>query len=201
MMFHSQVDNPFEDDPFFSSFNVNIDGLPVGRSQFRYNIDDEFFQRLPFSSINRADVTVDVVFDKAPDTYSIEIDLHGKVEVPCDRCTELFFHPVEGSHRIVVKPTDKVKSIVRDEGLMLIPRGTTVINIAQDIYDYIVLSLPIQVKHPEGHCDPEMEKFLARFSAKEENEEEKENVQGTSDSPWSVLNDFLEQSNESNNDS
>ncbi len=198
-MFHSQVDNPFEDDPFFSSFNVNIEGLPMGRSQFKYNVDDEFFVRLPFSSINRAHVTVDVVFDKAPDTYSIEIELHGEVEVPCDRCTELFFHPVEGSHRIVVKPSDKIKEIVRDEGLMLIPRGTTVINIAQDIYDYIILSLPLQVKHPEGQCDPEMEKFLARFSAK--SIEKDGNPNDSNASPWSVFDDLLEEPNQSNNDS
>ncbi len=199
MMFHSQVDNPFEDDPFFSSFNVNIEGLPMGISKFRYNIDDEFFQRLSFSSINRAHVTVNVIFDKAPDTYSIEIELKGEVEVPCDRCTELFFHPVEGFHRIVVKPSDKIKEIVRDEGLMLIPRGTTVINIAQDIYDYIVLSLPLQVKHPEGQCDPEMEKFISRFSVKDIEKEEEQH--SSNDSPWSVLDDLLERSNESNNDS
>ncbi len=198
-MFHSQVDNPFEDDPFFSSFNVNIEGLPMGRTEFRYDIDDEFFQRLPFSTINRATVRVDVVFDKAPDTYSIEIELHGEVEVPCDRCTELFFHPVEGSHRIVVKPSDKVKEIVRDEGLMLIPRGTTVINIAQDIYDYIVLSLPLQIKHPEGECNPEMEQFLQKYMVRESDEPSKSST--TNDSPWSVLDDLLEQSNESNNDS
>ncbi|MEG2365470.1 MAG: YceD family protein, partial [Alistipes sp.] len=66
--------------------------------------------------------------------------------------------PIHFEGRLVVKFSDEIDEY--DGEVMWISPSASEVDLAQYIYESIVLSLPYQRVHPEGMCDPEM---LARF--------------------------------------
>ena len=80
------------------------------------------------------------------------------VVVECDRCLEDCRVPIDFEGQLVVKFSDEVHEY--DGEVMWMLPGEDRVELAQYIYESIVLSLPYQRVHPEGECNPEM---LERF--------------------------------------
>ena len=166
----ADINDPFTEEPFFRIFQLNHESLSASAHRMRFLINDEFFSYLPFSPIKHANVLVKVEAEKQKTNIMLKIKMEGWVEVPCDRCSENFKYPVEFERRLLIKLTDKVSAIERDEELMLVPHWMHTIPLARDFYDLIILSLPMKIVHPEGECNPETLRILSRYSAREEAE-------------------------------
>ncbi|MCC8034802.1 MAG: DUF177 domain-containing protein [Rikenellaceae bacterium] len=97
----------------------------------------------------------------------MEFDIEGKVTVQCDRCLDDCDLPVNYRGELAVKFTDEdIPESERYDGEVLwLGYNENTLNVAQYIYESIVLSLPYQRVHSgtaegTGGCDPEMlEKF------------------------------------------
>ncbi|MBQ6244722.1 MAG: DUF177 domain-containing protein [Bacteroidales bacterium] len=68
----------------------------------------------------------------------------GSVTVACDRCLEDLVIPVETSFEESYTPES-------DE-----------LDLRQDVYDFVCISLPLQRVHPEGECNQETTKYLSK---------------------------------------
>ena len=77
-------------------------------------------------------------------------------------------YPVEGDERLIVKFGQEWKE--ETEEILIIPEKENMINIAEFIYEYIMLLLPYQKFHPEDTegCNPEMVKKLSEHSRHDE---------------------------------
>lgn len=120
-------------------FVIPVKGLKDGSNHFDWHADGEFFKTFETSEILDADlqISVDVVNEETGIDVKCRID--GTVVVICDRCLENLTLPVHTSFD-----------------------GEGNLDLNQDIYDYVCISLPMQRVHPEGECNEDTLKYLSK---------------------------------------
>ncbi len=139
-------------------YSIAYKGLKNGVHDFSFKVGGALFEAFGNAEIEDGDCDVEAVLTKADTQLVVDVAIRGGVVVACDRCLEECRVPVDFSGRLVVKFSDEVREY-DGEVLWLLP-GEDEVDLAQYIYESIVLSLPYQRVHPEGACDPEM---LQRF--------------------------------------
>lgn len=109
---------------------------------------------------------------KRSNFLELSFSINGYVEVACDRCLEYYRQPIESNARLFVK-FGEVFMEESDE-LIIIPDTDQDIDLAQYLYEYVLLGIPYRKVHPaneegEPGCDADMLKRLKELSG--ENEE------------------------------
>lgn len=124
-------------------FIVKLNDLPSGRTALEWTADGEFFESFGNPDIldARLDVAAEVVNHGA--TVDVDCRIAGMVTVQCDRCLDELDIPVEAEFSEVFTP------------------DAPDLDLSQDIYDYVCVSLPLRRTHPEGGCNQETVRFLS----------------------------------------
>ena len=121
----------------------------------------------------------------------IKFTWKGTVKSVCDRCLGELEVPVEGEQTLCVKFSDTETS--EDENVVYLPEDAYQIDLAQWMYEFVAVSMPMQRVHPEGECDPEMLKFIADEADEPEDEDGvRESTNGETDPRWDALKQLLE---------
>lgn len=121
-------------------------GLKIGKHQFDYQVNNTFFTHFDYDEINESTINVSVVLEKKSTMLTLEIKHKGTVNVPCDVSGEEFDLPIKGKLNLIVKFGDSYND--ENEELLILPHGEFQINVAQYIYESIVLSVPLRRIHP-----------------------------------------------------
>ena len=168
-------------------FIVPLNGLAQGRTEFRRRVGKEFFERFENSDILDAGLDADVVVEKSGRFIGVDCVIKGTVTVICDRCLEDLELPVDTGFALSVKfgQTGSEGETEGDREVIVLPFGDSDLDLSQTVYDYICLSLPVQRVHEEGGCDPRTIGYLS-------SEDESENQQKDSTTPFAGLGDLLE---------
>jgi uncharacterized metal-binding protein YceD (DUF177 family) len=95
--------------------------------------------------------------------------------------------PVEGEETLCVKSSDT--ETTDEDDVVFLPESAYKIDLAQWMYEYVVVSMPMQRVHPEGQCDSEMLKYIS-----DERVEDEEPLQDEADTDprWDALKSLLE---------
>lgn len=169
---------------FIKQFSIPFVGLKGGKHRFEYVIQKEFFDQFEYSPIKTGNLKVDLDFDKQHESmFILEFSLKGQVELICDRCNEPFLYPIEDQERIIVKLAEEGDAD-HDEFIIL-ERHASEINIADYLYEFINLAVPIIHVHPDDEngkatCNEEVLKLLKKLSVGEEKEQKE-------DPRWDIL--------------
>ncbi|WP_396164472.1 YceD family protein [Flavobacterium sp.] len=150
-------------------------GLKIGKHQFDYQVDNTFFAHFDYDEFNDASVKVSIILEKKSTLLELEIKHKGTVNVPCDVSGEEFDLAIKGNLKLVVKFGDAFND--ENEELLIVPHGEFQINVAQYIYESIVLSVPLRRIHPgvkDGSLTDVIEKLEA-LAPKENKESEQKN--------------------------
>ena len=123
-------------------FVIELRNLASGHSTFEWQVGREFFETFGNPDILDAFVTVNVQLSNNGLTVLVKAAISGSVTVPCDRCLENLPLPVEVSFEDTYAPEDML------------------LDLSQDVYDYIITSLPMQRVHAEGSCNSDTTKYL-----------------------------------------
>jgi uncharacterized metal-binding protein YceD (DUF177 family) len=137
-------------------------GLKIGKHQFDYQVDNTFFARFDYDEFNDASIKVSVVLEKKSTMLTLEIKHKGTVNVPCDVSGEEFDLAIKGKLNLIVKFGDTYND--EHEELLILPHGEFQVNVAQYIYESIVLSVPLRRIHPgikDGSLTDVIEKLEA----------------------------------------
>ena len=170
-------------------FDISFIGLKDGNHQFEYLIEKEFFDFFEYTEFENSNIKVTVDFLKKPTMFELTFLFSGWVEVACDITNELFQQPVETSINLIVKFGDEFND--ENEEILIIPHSEFKFNVAQYIYEAIVLSVPIKRIHPgvvDGSLSSEILDKLKEFEIKEV--EEKENTTKEIDPRWNKLKEI-----------
>lgn len=108
--------------------------------------DDNFFVALEQDLIEKGHFKATVTLDKSEVMIQLLYHIVGSVELTCDRSLDTFDFPIDITQRLILKFSDHTEEIT-DE-LILIDRNTQYINVAQDIYEFIGLQIPMKKLHP-----------------------------------------------------
>lgn len=128
-------------------FNIPFIGLKLGSHLFEYKIDNTFFETFNFDEYFDADISAKVDFVKK--TTLMEIDMHvkGTVNVPCDTTNVAFDQEIDGKLHLIVKFGPEYND--DNEDILILPHEAYQLNIAQHMYELIVLSVPSKRIHPK----------------------------------------------------
>ena len=139
-------------------YSIAWKGLKNGRHDFRFEVDKALFEAFESTEIKDGRCEVSVGVDRSEKQLTLDVGITGHVVVECDRCLQDSRLPIDFEGQLVVKFSDEVHEY--DGEVMWMLPGEDRVELAQYIYESIVLSLPYQRVHPEGECNPEM---LERF--------------------------------------
>lgn len=148
----------------FVAYSLPIQGLKNGVHQYQYTLDSAFFACFEDSPLENAEVNVKVQLDKRSDMLLFDFVLDGYFETECDRCTAAIELPFENERQLIVKYGDAEGE--EDDEVVFLNRETADFNLAQYLYEFTVLSLPITNTYdcqndPEPPCNFEILKYLS----------------------------------------
>ena len=123
-------------------FVVELKGLARGSSRQEWTAGREFFEQFGNSEILDADLLVKAEIHNHGATLDVSCEIEGSVTVACDRCLEDLVLPVETSFE---------ESYTPELGEL---------DLSQDVYDYVCISLPLRRVHTDGEFNGENTKYL-----------------------------------------
>ena len=175
-------------------FDISFTGLKDGDHQFEYKIEKTFFDFFDYDEFQNSNVNVALSFLKKPTMFELNFVFKGWVEVNCDVTNELFHQPIDTDMELIVKFGDEFND--ENEDLVIIPHSDFKMNVAQYIYEAIVLAVPIKRIHPgvaDGTLQSETLDALKKFQVKleEEETEQEENIHKEIDPRWNKLKNIL----------
>lgn len=155
---------------FQSRFVIPYSGLKTGIHLFEFQVDDSFFELFEYAEVKGGNVQVKVSMDMHENMLVLDFFLEGTVLVECDRCLGLFYMPVNGKERLVVRFGDNEEE-VSDE-LVTINESGNKMALDKYIFEYICLLVPMKHTHPDDEngmslCDPEVMMLLKTHQSKE----------------------------------
>lgn len=142
---------------------ITFSGLSQGVHLFDYQIDDSFFENFEHSLVQKGQLSAKIAFEKQESWMALDVEVQGSVVVPCDICAEDFDLPIDGKEHLLIK--FGVAEAHDEAEVIYLEHGATGLQIAQYIYERILLSIPMKKVHPiddEGGltCDPEVLQYL-----------------------------------------
>ena len=170
-------------------FAIKFVGLKLGEHCFEYTISNSFFEHFEYNEFNETDVKVKVVLNKKTTLLEFSLNASGSVNVNCDLTNEPFNQEVSNAFDLVVKFGDEYND--ENEEILIVPHGEYEINIAQYIYELIVLSVPSKRIHhgvTDGTLKSDILKKLEELSPKGENDK---NDSEDIDPRWNTLKKLL----------
>jgi uncharacterized metal-binding protein YceD (DUF177 family) len=167
---------------------IQFSGLKLGKHQFDYHIDNTFFEHFNFDEYTNASVAVKVVLEKKTTMLELVFSQKGFVNVPCDLTNENFDLPIKSKLKLLVKFGETFND--ENEDFLILPHGEYQVNVAQYIYEMIVLSVPSKRIHPgikDGTLKSEALNQLEKLSPSEQKEPQNEEI----DPRWAALKKLL----------
>lgn len=175
------------------TFDIQFVGLKVGKHKFQYEVDNRFFERFDFDEFNGADIHIDATLDKRSTIMDLHLEAKGAINVNCDVTNIPFDLPISTSMDLVVKFGDEFND--ENEDLLVLQHGDYKMNIAQYVYEMLVLAVPAKKEHPgigDGTLESDILDKLRELSVDEpvENKENKE-----VDPRWDALKKYKTDNN------
>lgn len=176
-----------------SRFEIAYKGLKEGTYQFEFEIDKQFFDEFENSLVNKGKVKAKVSLAKQSTLLILKMAVKGTVELMCDRCLEQYDQRIKSKNKLIVKFGEEAEEL--SDELIVLPLDEYQINIAQYLYELIILGLPIKHVHPDNKngvsdCNPDMLKKLEQYMVDVE-PTNNENVQIV-DERWNELKKLLD---------
>ncbi len=169
-------------------FNIPFIGLKEGKHQFEYQIDNSFFKLFDYDEFNATAIRATLAFHKKATMLELTFNATGTVTINCDLTNEPFEQPIESDLDLLVKFGNEYND--ENEEILIIPHGEYEINVAQYIYEMIVLAVPSKRIHPgieDGTLESDILEKLEELQPGTDKKETEEEI----DPRWNTLKKLL----------
>jgi uncharacterized metal-binding protein YceD (DUF177 family) len=180
------------------AFEIAFVGLKPGIHEYRYQIDDSFFEEYGQQDLKGVKAEVKLALDKKASFMILKFEVGGKVDVSCDRCGNDLPLDLWDEFDILVKMVDNPDEMNEQESdpdVFYISRTDSHVDVKNWIYEFISLSVPMQRMCAESeiggpYCNKEVLARLAGMNpGKSLGEKEKKGL----NSLWKGLDKFKKQ--------
>jgi uncharacterized metal-binding protein YceD (DUF177 family) len=145
---------------FLRTFDIEVIKFLEGKYEIDFEIGREFFQHFEDNELlDEGILTVRVLMDKGANLIEMNFLITGEVKLTCDRSLEEYFEHLEITEKILFKYGEVEEEV--NEEVYIITRDTSKINVAQFIYEFILLGLPAKKIHPDHRTEFDEEDFEA----------------------------------------
>ena len=167
-------------------YELEFKGLKEGLHEFDYEVKDEFFEHFDQGLLDKGELSVKVTLEKRNAFLHLDFYIEGWVELVCDRCLEKYKQSLIHKDDIFVKFSETEQQ--NDEKVLWLCTGEHSVNLAQLIYEFIIVSIPLKHIHPEDEngdsiCNKEMIRKIEKYTRHEK-------VNNETDPRWAVLKDI-----------
>lgn len=175
-------------------FRIPFVGLKEGKHEFNFELNDRFFAAFESSPIEKGNVQINLTFDKHQSFFDLHFEIDGTITSVCDRCAEDFELDIFGDFDMYVKFNDPDNPPKEEEAEVIwINRNDTHLDLAQTIYELVVLSLPITKNCGEpGPDNPRckvtnLELLRSLIKSEDQASDEESNNEKPTDPRWEAL--------------
>lgn len=163
----------------FKDYDVVFTGLKDGKHEFIFEIDQKFFDlfdtELEFTNPR---LKAFVLMEKHSTFMEFWITTKGVAELICDISNEPFDQEIENEIKVLVKFGEEYDD--SDIEVITIPQNSHAFNVAQLVYEDVMLSIPMKKVSPNLTEDDLQ--ILEKYHSEEQKEEEEQ-----SDPRWEAL--------------
>ncbi len=172
-------------------FEIAFVGLKPGIHVYDYEIKDKFFETFQQQDFANCKAHVKLTLDKKTGFMLMKFEVGGSLEVTCDRCNNKLPLDLWDEFNITVKMGEEAEIMngqVDDPDVYYIDRNENHVDVANWIYEFINLSIPMQKvcdfeKMDGPHCNDAARDMLKKLAGLEQKEE-------TSNPIWKDLEKF-----------
>jgi uncharacterized metal-binding protein YceD (DUF177 family) len=167
-------------------FTIKFVGLKLGKHCFEYDVENTFFEHFEYNEFNDADVKVAILLNKKTTLMEFNFKASGTINVNCDLTNEPYDQIISNEFDLVVKFGDAYND--ENEEILILPHGEYEINVAQFIYELIVLAVPSKRVHPgvkDGSLKSDILDKLEELRPKQDKETD------SNDPRWDALKKLL----------
>jgi DUF177 domain-containing protein len=155
------------------NFDIAFVGLKPGIHEFEYEINDKFFVDYSEQDFHNCVAKVKLALDKKSAFMLLKFEVGGRLEVICDRCGNKLPLELWDEFNIVVKIVEDPELMNKqeeDQDVYYISKGESHLHIADWIYEFINLSIPMQRMCTEEemggpYCNKEVLAMLKKLDA------------------------------------
>lgn len=154
-------------------FEIAWQGLRMGEHILDFSLNKDFILQkgeLP-DGVDDINAQVHVKFVKHESFFELFFDIDGHCSTICDRCGDNLDLQLWDNFNMIVKLDNSLldNKIEDDADIVFIPHSETVLDISNWIYEYIILSIPIQKVHQvdangNSTCNPELLKLIDKYT-------------------------------------
>lgn len=134
-------------------FDIDIYKLADGIHEFDFDFDSRFFDLFEDSIIEQGAGDIKVILDKTASMITLTFTLDAEIELVCDRSLDSFMYPVQESREVRLKYGDHWEEL--NDDLILIPVNTQKVDVAQFVYEFLTLAIPMKKLHPRYQDEEE----------------------------------------------
>ncbi|MEN9600276.1 MAG: hypothetical protein RL596_2600 [Bacteroidota bacterium] len=128
-------------------FEIAFVGLKPGIHVFEYRVEDKFFVPYGEQDFKNCIADIKLSLDKKNGFMLLHFDIGGTIESGCDRCGNPLSFQLWDEFNIIVKMVenpDEMNEQEEDPDVYYISRGESHLHLADWIYEFINLSIPLQ---------------------------------------------------------
>ena len=128
-------------------FEIAFVGLRPGVHEFEYSIDDKLFAAYGEQEFTNCSAKIKLLLDKKNGFLQLKFDIDGFADVVCDRCSNPLKKQLWEEFNIIVKMVEEPETMnltEEDPDIYYISRGESHLKIADWIYEFVSLSVPLQ---------------------------------------------------------
>ena len=166
------------------NYDISFSGLKVGKHELQFKVEQPFLELFDTErEFEQPNVIADVVLQKHSTFLEFEIKIHGTVELVCDISSEKFNEEIENEINFLVKYGEEYDD--SNEELIVIPREDHDFNIAQLLYECIMLAIPMKKVSP--NLSDEDLALLEKYSPEAQAEKDDDDDEDEIDPRWAAL--------------
>ena len=168
-----------------TEYDINLVNLKDKQHEYDFDLDNKFFALFEQNLVNGGNLKAHLVLDKSPLLLNLIFHIRGEVNLTCDLSLETFDYPVAIQETLHIKYGEQELEL--DENVLQIPHDAQSINIAQHLFDYIGLAIPMKKLHPRFVVDEQTEGDILIYSTATEDSKEEDNTDDPVDPRWNIL--------------
>jgi len=128
-------------------FDIAFVGLKPGLHEYHYEVSDKFFSAFKQTDFANCKANIKVTLEKNTSFLMLKFEVDGVVDVVCDRCGNPLPISLWDEFNMIVKLVenpDEMNETEEDPDIYYISRTESHLHLADWIYEFVVLSIPMQ---------------------------------------------------------
>ena len=164
-------------------YDIDVAKLNPGQYNYSFSVDDAFFDLFDNSLVDHGSLKAEVLLEKKISFISLDFKISGTVELTCDRSLDLYDYDLKTNNEVLLKFGEEARELT-DE-MELIPFETKRINVAQYLYEFISIAVPMKKLHPRYQDETDNDQLV--YSSDNQQTSEKQNDEPEIDPRWNEL--------------